>query len=140
MLTLPVIGLILRFQRATQQKIADLRVQTLVSQHFRIPLGDHRSGVGIEEYRVVSDRKYARELMSDDDDGGAQTVAQLEDQIVEQSRADGIEAGRRLIEEQDFGIERYGAGETGALAHPAADLRGVEILEPGKSHQGQFER
>src|SRR5260370_37856996 len=94
MLALPVIGLILRFQRATQQKIANLRVWTLGSQHFRIPLGDHRFSVGIKEYRVVSDRKYARELMRQDDDGGAETGAQREDQSLEQVRADRVKACR----------------------------------------------
>src|SRR3546814_2342400 len=37
---------------------------------------------------------------------------------------DGVESGRRLVQEQDVGIERQRAGEAGALAHAARQLRG----------------
>ncbi len=39
------------------------------------------------------------------------------------SADDGIEAGRRLVEEQQFRIEREGARTDGALAHAAGNLR-----------------
>ena len=112
-----------RFQPAAQQEVAHLRVGAFVPEFPGVALGDHRLGVGIQEDRVVADGEDAGELVSDDGDGGAQAVAQLEDQVVEQPRADGIQPGRRLVEEQDLGIERHGAGEAGALAHAAADLR-----------------
>jgi hypothetical protein len=40
------------------------------------------------------------------DDRCAKIRAQLENQIVEQARANRIESGRRLVEEQDVRIER----------------------------------
>ena len=69
-----------------------------------------------------------------------EAVAQLEDQVVEQPRADGVEPGRRLVEEEDVGIERHGAGEAGALLHAAADLGRVEVLEAAEPHQRELER
>ena len=36
---------------------------------------------GVQEYAVVGDGKDAGQLVGDDDDGGAKTVAQFEDQI-----------------------------------------------------------
>ncbi len=69
-----------------------------------------------------------------------QAVAQLEDQVVEQARADRIEPGRRLVEEQDVGIERHGARQAGALLHAAADLRRKEVLEALEADQRQLER
>ena len=71
--------------------------------------------------------------------GAVEAVAELEDQVVEQPRADGVEPGRRLVEEEDVGIERHGAGEPGALLHAAADLRRVEVLEATESDQRELE-
>ena len=87
------------------------------------PLRDHRPRLDVEEDAVVADGEDARQLVRDDDDRRAEAVAQLEDQVVEQARADRVEAGRRLVEEQDLGIERHGARQAGALLHAAADLR-----------------
>ncbi len=89
---------------------------------------------------VVADVEDAGQLVRHHDDGGPETVAQLEDQVVEPLRADRIEAGRGLVEEQDVGIERHGARQTGALAHAAADLGRIESLEPAQPDQRQFQR
>ena len=75
-----------------------------------------------------------------DDDRGAEAVAQLEDQVVEELRADRVEPGRRLVEEQDLRIERHGAGQAGALLHAAADLGRVEVLEAREPDQRQLQR
>ena len=54
----------------------------------------------IEKHAVVTDGENARQLVGHHHHRGPQTVAQLENQIVEQPRADRIEARRRLVEEQ----------------------------------------
>src|SRR5271157_4515003 len=63
---------------AAKQEIAHLRVRAFVAQLSGIALGNHRFGIGVEEHRVVADGEYAGELVSDDRDGGAQAVAQLQ--------------------------------------------------------------
>ena len=68
------------------------------------------------------DGEDARQLVGNDHEGSSQALAQLQDQLVETVRADRIESGRRLIDEQDLRIESHGAGQSGSLFHPAADL------------------
>src|SRR5262249_53743926 len=94
----------------------------------------------VEEDAVVADGEDARQLVGDDDDRRLQAVAQLEDQLVEQPRADRIQSGRGLVEEENLRIQRHGARQSGALLHAAADLRGVEVLESLQADQCQLER
>ena len=68
------------------------------------------------------------------------TRAKFEDQVVEPARADRIEAGRRLVEEEDIRIERHGARHAGALEHAAADLGRVELLEAREPDERQLQR
>ena len=53
----------------------------------------------------------------------------LADQLVECGGADRVEAGGRLVEEQDLGVERQRPRQAGALAHAAATAR-RDILSP----------
>ena len=73
-----------------------------------VAAGDHGPRFRVEKHAVVADGKDARQLMGDDHDCGAEAVAQLQDQIIEQARADRIEASRRFVEKQDFRIQRHG--------------------------------
>src|SRR5262245_48736376 len=97
---------------AAPQERPHHRVRAFVAQPFRRATGDHGPGVRVEKHRIVRDGENTRELVRYDHHGGAETVTQLEDQIVEPARADGIESGRWLVEEQDIGIERHGACDT----------------------------
>ena len=49
-------------------------------------------------------------------------VGELADQAIDAARADRIEAGRRLVEQHDLGIERERARDRGALAHAVGEL------------------
>ena len=71
--------------------------------------------------------------------GGPEAVAQLEDQVVEPARAQGVEARRRLVEVEDLGVEGHGPGQPRALLHAPADLRGVVLLEAGEADEGELE-
>ena len=51
---------------------------------LRVAAGGHRSCFGVEEHAVVADRENACEFMGHDN-GGAQAVAQLQDQLVKQA-------------------------------------------------------
>ena len=124
---------------AAGEKPLDHRVGGFGQYCFRIPCGDHSFADGVEEDGVVADGEDARQFVGHDDDGGAQAVAQFEDEVVEQPRADRVEPGRGLVEEQDLGIERHRPGEPGAFLHPAADLGRVIVLEAGEADQRQLE-
>ena len=53
-----------------------------------------------------------------------------EDKIVEETGADRIQAGRGLIEKDDLGIEGDRPRQTGAFAHPPADLARIVVTKP----------
>ena len=63
-----------------------------------VTAGSHGLGVGIEKHAVVTDGEDAGELVGHHHHRRPQTVAQLENQIIEQPGADRIEARRRLVE------------------------------------------
>ena len=58
-----------------------------------------------------------------------QFVAQFNDEVVDGIRHDGINAGRRLIVENDLGVHAERPGQPDPFAHPARELRGMELLD-----------
>src|SRR5207237_3340840 len=107
---------------------------------LRVARGDHRLALAVEEHRVVGDGEDALELVRHHHDGGAEAVAQIEDQVVEPPRAQRVEARRRLVEEEDVRVERHRARQAGALRHAAADLRRVVLLAAGETHERELQR
>ena len=53
-------------------------------------------------------------------DGGAPAAAAFEEQILHQADVDGIETGRRLIEDAQLRVGQEGAGNLHLLRHPLA--------------------
>ena len=68
----------------------------------------------------------------------AQDPIEGEDELVELDGAHRVEAGGRLVEEEERGLERHGARDGGALLHAARDLRGEEILGAIEAHELQL--
>src|SRR5664279_190531 len=62
------------------------------------------------------------EIVGHHEDGETQCLLQRADEPVEVAGGDGVEAGGRLIEEDDLRVERQGAGERDALDHAAGKL------------------
>src|SRR3546814_692381 len=75
----------------------------------------------------MGDLAGARHVVGDGDGGDAGVLDEADDKIVDNVRADRIEAGRRLVEEEDFGSRRDGAGEGDALLHAAGKLGRAEV-------------
>ncbi len=115
-------------------------VGRMSQQFFRIAGRDHRAAFRVEKDAVICDCENARQLVRHHHHGGAQVVAQLENQIVEQPRAYRIESGRRLVEKKNLGVECDRAREPRPLLHPAADLARVVILETAQPDQRQLKR
>src|ERR1700735_5399687 len=116
------------------------RVITAVAQLARRAMGNHRLGRGIEEDSVIANLEQAGQLVADQHDRRAETVAQFSDQIIEPSGRDRVEPGRRLVEEQDARIERQRARQTGALAHPAAEIGRHGVASRTQPDQSQLDR
>src|SRR5438046_939730 len=101
---------------------------------------DHRLRLGVGEPAGAGDSEAAGQILGHDHHRRAEAIAQLEDEVVQQLGADGVQARRRLVEEEDVGVERHGPGQAGALAHAAADLRGIELLEASQADQRELQR
>src|SRR5579875_425881 len=79
-----------------------------MSQHLvRIAGGDLGTGFGVQKDAVGGDREDARQFVRDHHDGGAQVLAQLQDQIVQQPGTDRIQTRRRFVEEQNLRVQRH---------------------------------
>src|SRR5262249_35298441 len=53
-----------------------------IAQRARRAVRDRGLGLGVEKHAVVADGEQARQLVADQHHGGAETVAQLEDELV----------------------------------------------------------
>src|SRR5690349_19902172 len=62
---------------AASQEAMNLRIVAEHEQILRRSPRDLRARLGVEKDRIVADREDARELVRDDDDGRAETVAEL---------------------------------------------------------------
>ena len=82
---------------------------------------------------TVADSRQAVQIMGDHEDRQPQALLQAADQLVEGGRADRIEAGRRLVQEQQFGVEGKRPGQPRPLLHAAGEL-GRELC-PGIGRQ-----
>src|SRR5262249_55068394 len=95
-------------------------------------------GVRVQENRVVGNGENAGQLVRDDDEGGAEGVTKLQDEFIQVARADRVETGGRLVEEQNVRVQREGAGQPGALAHAARNLRRIVVLKAFQTDEGQL--
>ena len=83
-----------------------------------VTAGSHGLGVGIEKHAVVTDGKNTGQLVGHHDHRSPQTVAQLENQIIEQPGADRIEARRGLVEKKHFGIQAMARAKPALFCMP----------------------
>ena len=84
-----------------------------------------RSATSKATLQVVRDRHHRR----------VHPVPQVDHDAGEDVRRDRVEAGRRLVEEEDLGLQRDGPGEADAPAHAAGELRRALPLDAGQPHE-----
>jgi hypothetical protein len=85
---------------------------------------EHGEVAVVEQADVVGDRARGVDVVGDDEERRAGVLAEIDDQLVEERRADRVEAGVGLVEQHDLRVEHERSGEPGALAHAAGDLAG----------------
>ena len=73
--------------------------------------------------------------MRDHDDCHAERFLQLDDQLVDSHGHDRIEAGGRLIAEQDVRVHGNGASQAGALFHAARELCRLKGFKPTQADE-----
>src|SRR4030081_715775 len=96
---------------------------------FTVPQNGYAVTSGIKTVQIVGYHE----------NGQAQSALQGPDQIVAAAGADRIKARGRLVEEDQFGIERERAGQRHALDHAARELRGKTVGHFGaQSHQNEL--
>ncbi len=59
----------------------------------------------------------AVQVVGDHEHREPECVLEGDDEVIECRRANRVEPGGRLVEEQDLGIEREGSGQAGAFPH-----------------------
>lgn len=86
-----------------------------------------------EQKNPISDLVGALHVVRHGDESAAGLFPQLANQIRDRTRSDGIEARRRFVVEDHFGLDDERARDSEALLHPARDFVGVEILVSRKT-------
>src|SRR5262249_4319455 len=82
------------------------RIVSVLQQLLWIAPCRDGSRLDVEEDTGIRDGEDTRQLVGHDHDRGAEAAAQLEDQLVQEARADGVESRGRLVEEEILGVER----------------------------------
>src|SRR4051812_13023541 len=95
--------------------------------HLLLRAEAHEAGAE-QDADVVRDAHHGRDVVGDDEEGGAHLLLDLAGELVEVGDAHRVEPRVRLVEEHDLGVHDEGAGQAGALAHPARHLA-RELLE-----------
>ena len=115
-------------QRRATARSVEIFLDPWMVEFHEVRHGIDRDHLAIRQHRhPVADLVQRVEIVGDEEDGEAERLFQLQRQPVEGRRADRIETRRRLVEEQQFGIERQCAGEAGTLLHPAGKFGRVFV-------------
>jgi hypothetical protein len=86
---------------------------------------------------VLGDEEGVAQLVRDQDRADPFEIAQLDDLLVDGQRGDRIEAGGRLVVEQDARLGRHRARDGDAAALSAGELRGHAIDELGEPDEAE---
>jgi hypothetical protein len=89
----------------------------------------------VEQADVVGHRAGGVDVVGHDQERRVDLRVQVDDQLVEERRADRVEAGVGLVEEHDLGIEHERPRQARALAHAAGDLAGQLVLGADQADQ-----
>jgi hypothetical protein len=85
---------------------------------------------GIEHTDAVTHAEDHVQVVADEQHARAELLAQRGDEVEHFRLDSGVEAGRRLVEDQQRRILRQGHGDDDALVHPARELVGVPAHDP----------
>jgi hypothetical protein len=78
-------------------------------------------------------------LVGDHDAGHAELLGQVVDEPVDLGRGHRVETRRRLVVEENLGVERQGPGQARPLFHAARDLRRVLVGVLAEAHELQLD-
>ncbi len=93
----------------------------------------------IDERDSLADGDDGVEVVGVDHGGGVEFVGDFGDELVDEQRGFGIEAGVGLVEEEVLGITGQRTGDGGAFLHTTAQLRRIEFVYPFQIHAFQAE-
>jgi len=91
----------------------------------------------MKDGHLVGDHVGELEVVGDHDGGVADARAQGRDQLGDQARVGGIEARRRLVEEDDLRLHDEGARDAHPPAHAPGQLGGQELVGARHAHQSE---
>src|SRR5204862_2172801 len=74
-------------------------------------------------------------IVSNKDDGFARALPDAQELGLHETARLGVEGAKRLVHQQDAGVDRQRAGDRSALLHAARELRRIAVLKPGKPDQ-----
>src|SRR5882724_9203144 len=117
---------------------ADPRVVAPVPERRRLAPGDDAPRPAVQHDAVSGDREDAPQLVGDDHGRHAEAGVQGQDEIVELRGRDRVETRRRLVEEEQRGVERQGPRDPGTLFHAPRDRCREMVLEALEAHQAEL--
>ena len=125
---MPIGPMRLGVEELAHDRLLELQQHLARPEHGQVPV--------VEQADVVGHGAGGVDVVRDDEEGRVDLGVEVDDQLVEVGRAHRVEAGVRLVEQEDLGVEHERPGQAGALAHPAGDLAGQLGLGAGAGRPG----
>ena len=114
--------------RALAPAVEELLDHRLLAGEQHLARAEHDKLAAEQHAQVVGHGAGRTDVVRDDQERRVGLRVEVDDQLVQVGDADRVEAGVRLVEQDDLGIEDEGAREAGTLAHTAGDLTGQLLL------------
>jgi hypothetical protein len=85
---------------------------------------------GVHDQHPVRELEDGPQVVADQEDGEAELLLQDAQPLQDLALNDDVQAGRRLVEQDEARLERQGQSQGHPLLHPPGELVGVEAHEP----------
>src|SRR6185437_7511302 len=128
--------LVLFFRHADRADLAavhELRDHRVAAGEQNLPGPEHHQAAAEQHPDVVRYGPGDLDVVRHDQHGRVDLGVQIDEQLGQVGRPDRIEAGVRLVAQDDLRVEHEGPGEAGPLAHAAGDLARVLVAVPGEA-------
>ena len=95
---------------------------------------EHDQVLAVEHADVVRHGTHDIDVVRHDQDGGVDLGVDVDQQLAQVGGTHRVQAGVRLVDEDDLRVEHQRAGQAGTLLHTAGDLAGELVLGAHQAH------
>src|SRR6476469_5922095 len=121
--------------RADRLRVEELPHDGLLGAEQHLARSEHGEVLVVEQADVVRNGAGGVDVVRDDEERRVDLGVEVDEELVDVAGAHRVEAGVRLVDEEDLGVEHEGPGQPCALAHATGDLARELALGAGETDE-----